>query len=84
MAEDLGEKTEDATPRRLQEAREDGNVARSQDLAAGLLLLALNLYTFPTAPHYAGLVDLGPLVAVWYLVVFVWMPVIARRPGEPG
>lgn len=38
MAESLGEKTEDATPRKLEQARERGQVARSQDLAgaAGL------------------------------------------------
>jgi hypothetical protein len=38
-------------------------------IAAGLL--ALNLYTFPTPPGEAGLVDLGPLVGAWYLVVTV-------------
>jgi len=34
------EKTEDATPRREQKAREDGQVARSRELATFLLLLA--------------------------------------------
>ncbi|MBN1846406.1 MAG: flagellar biosynthesis protein FlhB [Sedimentisphaerales bacterium] len=37
---DLGEKTEAPTPRRLQEAREKGQVARSMDLSAALGLLA--------------------------------------------
>lgn len=37
-AEDDG-KTEDATPRRQQEARKDGNVAKSQDLGAATILL---------------------------------------------
>lgn len=36
MAEDLGDKTESATPRRLSEAREEGRVAKSQDLAAAI------------------------------------------------
>ncbi|HET6251443.1 MAG TPA: flagellar biosynthesis protein FlhB [Tepidisphaeraceae bacterium] len=40
MAESEGEKTEAPTPRRRQEAREQGQVARSQDLSAALLLLA--------------------------------------------
>jgi hypothetical protein len=34
-------------------------------------LLALNLYTFPTPPANAGLVDLGPAVGLWYLVVTI-------------
>ncbi|RLS99205.1 MAG: flagellar biosynthesis protein FlhB [Planctomycetota bacterium] len=38
MAEDLGEGTEDATPKRRQEARDDGNIARSQDAANAMLL----------------------------------------------
>ncbi len=38
---------------------------------AGAALLALNLGTFPTPPGEAGLVDLGPLVALWYMVLCV-------------
>ncbi len=48
MPADTGDKTEDPTPRRLQEAREQGQIARSMDLsaAAGLLagLVMLNIY----------------------------------------
>jgi flagellar biosynthetic protein FlhB len=41
-AEDLGDKTHDATPYRRQQAREEGQVVRSQDLAsAGLLITGL-------------------------------------------
>ena len=39
MAEDMGERTEDATPKRRREAREEGNIARSTDVAAAILLL---------------------------------------------
>ncbi|MDI9402523.1 MAG: flagellar biosynthesis protein FlhB [Limnohabitans sp.] len=39
MADDLGERTEDPTPKRLREAREEGNIARSTDAANALLLL---------------------------------------------
>jgi len=35
-----GEKTEDPTPRKLQEARQDGNVAKSTDLAAAATMMA--------------------------------------------
>jgi len=48
MPADTAEKTEAPTPRRLQEAREKGQVARSPDLAAAVGLLAglvlLNIY----------------------------------------
>ena len=40
MAEDNFEKTEPATPRKRQQAREDGQVARSNDLTAAFALLA--------------------------------------------
>jgi hypothetical protein len=44
---------------------------------AGILiavaLLILNLWTFPTPPAAKNLVDLGPLVGLWYLVVTIMM-----------
>ncbi len=40
MAEDLGDRTEAPTSRRLSEARERGQIARSQDLSASMTLLA--------------------------------------------
>jgi flagellar biosynthetic protein FlhB len=43
VAEDLGERTEEATPKRRQEAREKGQVAKSQDLAGALLLIAASV-----------------------------------------
>ncbi|MGI9013158.1 MAG: flagellar biosynthesis protein FlhB [Phycisphaerales bacterium] len=43
MAEDLGERTEDATPRKLQNARDEGNVAKSGDLAGAVMLLGVTL-----------------------------------------
>ncbi|GHT18049.1 flagellar biosynthetic protein FlhB [Planctomycetales bacterium] len=39
MADDGGDKKHDPTPRRLEQAREQGQVAKSQDLAAALVLL---------------------------------------------
>lgn len=39
MADESGDKTEAPTPRRRQEAREEGNLARSQDLTGGVMLL---------------------------------------------
>jgi flagellar biosynthetic protein FlhB len=39
MAENDGDKTEAPTPRRRQEARDQGNIARSQDLTSSVLLV---------------------------------------------
>ena len=36
-------------------------------------LLILNLWTFPTPPAAKNLVDLGPLVGLWYLAVTIMM-----------
>ena len=36
-------------------------------------LLVLNLWTFPTPPAAKNLVDLGPLVGLWYLAVTIMM-----------
>lgn len=41
MAEDMGDKTEAPTPRRRQEAREQGNIARSPDLTAAVILIGM-------------------------------------------
>lgn len=48
MAESLGEKTEDATPKKIERARERGQVARSQDLsgAVGLAVGVLVLLVY--------------------------------------
>src|SRR5688572_8373516 len=43
MAEDFGDKTEAPTPRRRTEAREQGNIARSPDLTAAVLIIAAML-----------------------------------------
>ncbi len=50
MPEELGERTEPPTPRRRNEARESGQVAKSQDLSAAVLLFAalIALYLFGT------------------------------------
>lgn len=48
-----------------------GRVVGGGGLAIAAGLLAFNLFTFPLPPANAGLVDLGPLVGFWYLVVTI-------------
>jgi flagellar biosynthetic protein FlhB len=50
MEED-GDKTHDATAHRRQEAREQGQVAQSQDMSAGVLLLGLLVTLLMTGPE---------------------------------
>ncbi|UCF20452.1 MAG: hypothetical protein JSU87_03320 [Gemmatimonadota bacterium] len=42
-------------------------------IVLGALLLSLNMWTFPIPPAEAGSIDLGPLVALWFLAVFIRM-----------
>lgn len=53
-------------------------------MAASAALLYLNLETFPSGPAYAGSVDLGPLLAVWFLVVYVWTLWLTRSSTVSG
>ncbi|HWE02898.1 MAG TPA: flagellar biosynthesis protein FlhB [Tepidisphaeraceae bacterium] len=55
MAEDNGDKTEAPTPRRRQEARDQGQIARSQDLTAAVLLLTTLLTLNATGSHIVGI-----------------------------
>lgn len=52
-------------------------------MVASAALLYLNLDTFPIAPAYAGSVDLGPLVALWFMAVYFWILVFTLR-GQPA
>ncbi len=42
-------------------------------IVSGALLLALNLGTFPIPPAEAGWFDVGPFVALWYVVLSAWV-----------
>ncbi len=58
MAEDLGDRTEDATPRRLAEARSKGQVPKSQDLTAVVgLAVALGAVVVFGGPLAGGLAE---------------------------
>ena len=61
MAEDLGEKTEDATPRKILKARDDGRIAKSVDLAGALLLTFVTLLLWvmaaPSIERLGGMLE---------------------------
>jgi flagellar biosynthesis protein FlhB len=56
MSEDYHEKTEEPTPKKLAEAREKGNVAKSQDLITSMhFIIALIVFFFFTGFMFRGL-----------------------------
>lgn len=54
MAESSGEKTEDATPKRLREARKKGDIPKSKDLTMVFVLVAVFVTISVTAEYMAG------------------------------
>ena len=48
-----------------------GKIWGAIGILAGAAALGLNLQTFPFPPGEAGSVDLGPVVALWMLAVFI-------------
>ena len=50
-----------------------GKVLGGTTILAGLLLLILNLWTFPTPPGESGLFDVGPFVGLWFVVLSLRM-----------
>lgn len=54
-------------------------VVAGSGILVGIVLLALNIATFPTPPAEAGLFDAGPLVGLWYLLLSVRVLMVARR-----
>lgn len=51
MAEDIGDKTERATPKRRQEARRDGNIPRSTDLTSAVFLAGVMIVLLSLVPR---------------------------------
>lgn len=54
MSEQQGEKTEEPTPKKLQDAREEGKSPRSQELSAAFLLLGASLVMATVIPSTAS------------------------------
>ena len=72
MAEDSGaEKTEDASPRRLEKAREEGDVPRSRELATFAVLMTAGAGLWITGGSLVGRLAIG-IVAVAILAGAIW------------
>jgi hypothetical protein len=56
-----------------------GKIWGGLGIVAGALLLYFNMYTFPYGPGDVGSIDWGPLLALWFLAVFVRMFFLAKR-----
>jgi hypothetical protein len=63
-----------------------GRIFSISGIVVGMALLFLNLYTFPTPPANAGLVDLGPAVGLWYLAITIqiWRSLRWAREAAGG
>lgn len=59
-----------------------GKIWGGLGILASTLLLALNLQTFPTAPAYAGSIDVGPVLALWCLAVSVRMLLLPASSAD--
>ena len=56
-----------------------GGVVGALGVTCGAALLALNLIAFPYTPRDAGLVDLGPVTGLWWMLVIALQIRRARR-----
>ncbi|MHC4126877.1 MAG: flagellar biosynthesis protein FlhB [Planctomycetota bacterium] len=95
MPEDMGERTEDPTPKRRTDARQDGNIPRSQELSGALMMLAgtlmLTVAFFPMLGQFKGVIGavlsgdtLGnPVDPSEAKTVIDYVAVAAARTGTP-
>lgn len=60
-----------------------GRIWGGAGILASITLLYLNLDTFPYPPAEMGSVDLGPLLAMWFLAVYARTLVISSRARRP-
>jgi flagellar biosynthetic protein FlhB len=54
MSDDYGDKTEEATPKKRQEALEEGRIPKSPELSVAILLLGIALMLTAVVPHVAS------------------------------
>jgi len=63
---------------------EGGKILGGVAVVLAVALLALNIWTFPIPPSEAGLVDLGPATAIWWLVFILSNRRRKEPDGAPG
>ncbi len=64
-----------------------GRVLGVLGILLGAVLLALNIGTFPAPPAEAGWIDVGPFVALWYVILLgrvLWLAWPAAAPPLDG
>ncbi|MDQ7816914.1 MAG: hypothetical protein RDU14_07780 [Melioribacteraceae bacterium] len=49
----------------------------------GIAILVLNIWTFPIPPANAGLFDIGPIAAIYFIFLFIWL-LTRSRHFEPN
>lgn len=54
MADEYGDKTEEATPKKRQEAQDEGRIPKSPELSVAVLLLGIALVLTAVVPHVAS------------------------------
>jgi hypothetical protein len=58
-----------------------GRVIAASGIAIAVTLIAINLAIFPEPPGHAGVIDPGPIIGLWYVVVSVRLLRSARWVG---
>lgn len=59
-----------------------GRILGGFGVVSAAALLIFNLATFPYIPDQSGLVDLGPVTGVWWLLVFIQMKRTVARVAK--
>ncbi|MCW8824704.1 MAG: hypothetical protein OQK63_11460, partial [Ignavibacteriaceae bacterium] len=50
-----------------------GKILSITGIIISVIMIILNAVSFPVPPANAGLIDLGPLIGLWYLVVTLFI-----------
>ena len=58
-----------------------GKIWGGLGIVTAALLLILNLSAFPFPPAKSGSVDLGPVLALWILAVYIRLLFVTKRRG---